>query len=196
MSDSPRDRILAAINHEKVDRIPTDYWGTSEVTEMLLHHLGCNSQLDMYDRLEIDGIISVVPSYTGPPLSQADGGVWEGLQAWGMRFKPQVYRGGVYWEQVHFPLAEAETVGELETYPWPDPDWYDYPALASQCGQYPQRAVKVGYTAILYYHNMLRGLEQSLIDPILYPEFTHHLIERISDFFAEYHCRCFEAGRA
>ena len=33
------------------------------------------------------------------------------------------------------------------------------------------------------------------MDPLLRPEFTHHLIRRISDFFTEYHRRCFEAGR-
>ena len=42
---------------------------------------------------------------------------------------------------------------------------------------------------------MLRGLELSLMDPILRPEFTHHLLERLSDFFTEYHRRCFEASR-
>ena len=40
---------------------------------------------------------------------------------------------------------------------------------------------------------MLRGLELSLMDPILRPDFTHHLLARLSDFFTEYHRRCFEA---
>ncbi len=195
MTDSPRDRILAAINHEMLDHVPTDYWGTPEVTDVLLRHLGCDSVLEMYDRLGIDGIIGVSPPYIGPPLPRCDGGFGGGLQAWGMRFKRQEYPGGVYWEQVHYPLAEAETIEELEAYPWPDPDWYDYEALAHLCAQYPHRAFKVGYTSIFYYHNMLRGLEQSLMDPLLHPEFTHYLIRRISDFFTEYHRRCFEAAR-
>jgi hypothetical protein len=33
---SPQDHILAAVNHETLDHVPTDYWGTPEVTEMLL----------------------------------------------------------------------------------------------------------------------------------------------------------------
>ena len=33
------------------------------------------------------------------------------------------------------------------------------------------------------------------MDPILRPEFTHYLVGRISEFFTEYHRRCFEAGR-
>jgi uroporphyrinogen decarboxylase len=33
------------------------------------------------------------------------------------------------------------------------------------------------------------------MDPLLRPEFTHYLIERVSEFFTEYHRRCFEALR-
>jgi uroporphyrinogen decarboxylase len=149
----------------------------------------------MYDRLGIDGIIGVAPPYIGPPLPALGDGGWYGLQAWGMRFARQEYADGAYWEQCYYPLAEAETIEDLEAYSWPDPDWYDYEALPVLCAQHPDRAVEVGYTAVFYYHNMLRGLERSLMDPLLRPEFTHYLIQRISDTFTEYHRRCFEAAR-
>ena len=61
MADTARDRILPAIHHETLDRIPTDYSATTEVTEKLCRHLGCGSRLEMYDRLGIDGIINVAP---------------------------------------------------------------------------------------------------------------------------------------
>jgi uroporphyrinogen decarboxylase len=48
---------------------------------------------------------------------------------------------------------------------------------------------------VFYYHNLLRSLELSLIDALLRPEFTHCLIQHLSDFFTEYHQRCFEATR-
>ncbi len=47
--------------------------------------------------------------------------------------------------------------------------------------------------APFYYHNLLRGLEQSLVDPFVAPEFTHELLRRISDFFYHFHRRIFEA---
>jgi uroporphyrinogen decarboxylase len=47
--------------------------------------------------------------------------------------------------------------------------------------------------APFFFHNKLRGLEQSLIDPLLQPELTHELIRRISDFFYKHHRRMFEA---
>ena len=96
-----------------------------------------------------------------------------------------------------FPLASAETIADLEAYRWPDPDWYDYTAIAGAGRPVSGgRAICCGYTAVFYYHNKLRGLELSLMDPILRPEFTHYLIGRISDFFTEYHRRCFEADAA
>jgi uroporphyrinogen decarboxylase len=149
----------------------------------------------LYDRLGIDAIPGVAPPYVGPPLPNPEAEGTEVFQAWGIRFKRQVYEGGVYWEQAYNPLAEAETIADLEGYPWPDPDWFDYGALPRLCAGYPGRAVQVGYTALFYLHNMLRGLQLSLMDPLLHPEFTHALVARISEWFTEYHRRCFEAAR-
>ena len=197
MSDSPKDRVLAAINHESVDRIPTDYWGTAEVTEMLCHHLGCDTQEDMYDRLGVDGIMRLNPPYIGPPLPEKlDGGSAYARQAWGMRLKPQPHvSGGTYWAPIYHPLAAAETIQDLDGYQWPDPDWYDYDALAGECARYPHRAISVGYFGVFFYHNALRGFEQSLLDLAAYPEFTHHLLQKLTDTLYEYHARCFEATR-
>ncbi len=193
---TPRERVLAAIRHETLDRIPTDYWGTPEITGRLCQHLGCATTLELYDRLGIDGIIGVAPPYIGPTLPALDGSGWELFQVWGMRFKPQTYPGGgTYWEQCVYPLAAAQTSAELDAYPWPKPEWYDYGELARRCAQHPDRAVEVGYSALFYFHNMLRGLEQSLMDPLLRPEFTHHLLRKIADTLYEYHARCFEATR-
>lgn len=33
------------------------------------------------------------------------------------------------------------------------------------------------------------------MDPLLRPEFTRHLLRRLSEFFTEYHRRCFEAAK-
>ncbi|MBC7236239.1 MAG: uroporphyrinogen-III decarboxylase-like protein, partial [Chloroflexi bacterium] len=106
----------------------------------------------------------------------------------------QEYATGVYWEQVGYPLAEAQTIDDLKAYRWPDPNWYDYSALPDMCAEYEGRAILIGYTAIFYWHNKLRGLERSLLDLALEPAFSHYLIERIADFFYEYHQRCYEAA--
>jgi uroporphyrinogen decarboxylase len=187
-----RERILAAIRHQPVDRIPTDIWATPEVWATLCSHFGVNDHLRVYDALDIDGIIGIAPPYIGPALRSA-GDYHE--NEWGMGFRTQHYATGSYDEQVRYPLADAQTIDDLEQYPWPSPDWYDYAALPRLAQRAGERAVEVGYTALFYYHNLLRGLELSLVDPLDRPEFTHFLLHRLSTFFLEYHRRCYEATR-
>ena len=209
-----RERILAAIHRQPLDRIPTDMWATPEVQERLFEHFGIATArgteagdisllgglltrdveaiLELWQILGIDGILNISPPYVGPELLEED---LYTENAWGMGFRPQSYGTGSYDEQIYYPLAEAESIADLEAYRWPDPDWYDYsalPDLVEVCGG---RAISLGYTAPFFYHNLLRGLELSLVDTLLRPEFTHYLVGRISDFFTEYHRRCFEATR-
>ena len=188
-----RERILAAIRHQPVDRVPTDIWATAEVWQKLQAHFGVDNSLAVYERLGIDGIFGISPPYIGPP-PRAEEGYWE--NEWGMGYRHQAYETGVYSELVHHPLAQAETIADLQVFPWPSPDWYDYAALPRLAAQYPGRAIQCGYTAVFYWHNLMRGLELSLMDPILRPDFTHYLVARLSDFFTEYHRRCFEAAGA
>jgi uroporphyrinogen decarboxylase len=185
-----RERILSAIQHKPVDQIPTDIWATDEVWERLRSYCHVSSNIEVYDKLDIDGIIGITPPYVGPAL-RVEENYHE--NEWGMGYRKQAYGTGSYDEQVRCPLAEAETVDDLEAYRWPSPDWYDYSALPGIAAKYPDRAIECGYTAIFYYHNLLRGLELSLMDPLLRPEFTQSLIQHLSDFFNEYHRRCFES---
>jgi len=207
-----RERVLAAMRHEPLDRVPTVMWATVEVQEMLFDHFGIETGrgvpsrgvglfggvlarepqaiIELWDKLEIDGILALMPPYVGPPLKQ-DGDIV--YSEWGFGSRVQKYDRGEYLEQIVFPLAEAETIEDLEAYQWPDPDWYDYDALREIAKQCDGRAIGGGYSAPFYYHNMLRGLEQSLMDPLRKPEFAHYLIQRISDFFYEYHRRLFDA---
>ena len=215
-----RERILAAVHHEPLDRIPTDMWATVEVQEQLLDHFGIDAGvglssdgvsfpediglmggalsrgpeaiLAVWEMLDVDGIFSVGPPYIGPPLvSEGDYSV----DPWGFGRRVQEYATGEYLEQVYYLLAEAETLADIDAYRWPDPNWYDYeavPGLVAQCGG---RAIGAGYSALFYYHNLLRGLELSLMDPLMRPEFTRYLVQHISDFFLEYHRRLLEAAR-
>ncbi len=184
-----RERMLAAINHETLDRIPTDIWATAEVWGGLRARFG--SQEQAYEMLHIDGIASVNADYVGPPLPPCPEG--ESVDMWGMRTRPSVYEGGVYQEQSHYPLAESATIDDLEAYPWPDADWFDYSKMRTAAiSRRETQVLQCGYMAPFYFHNKLRGLETSFMDPLDDPEFTHHLLKRISDFFYEHHRRMFE----
>jgi len=184
--------MLAAINHEPVDRIPTDIWATNEVFAKLRNYFG--EKADLLAELHIDGFANIWtgPKYIGPMLPQVS--LDETVDFWGMRWRRVPHEGGAYNEQSFFPLAEARTIDDIRAYPWPNADWFDYSGMRAEALEGRKtKAVQCGYMAPFYFHNLLRGLEQSLVDPLLEPEVTHYLVGRISDFFYDQHRRMFEA---
>ena len=185
-----RERILAAINHEPVDRIPTDIWATGEVWAKLRGHFG--EEKDINAELHIDGFGGIEAKYIGPALPQMPEN--ESVDFWGMRTRSVSHEGGAYAEHYFSPLAAAETIDDLNKYTWPTANWFDYSGMKAKAQEEAKtKAVQCGYMAPFYYHNLLRGLEQSLIEPLIDPEFTHYLVGKISDFFYDYHRRIFEA---
>ena len=185
-----RERILAAINREPVDRVPTDIWATGEVWEKLRNYFGTDT--DIRAELHIDGIASVGAEYIGPEMPEMPEG--ESVDMWGMRNKQVAHDGGAYFEQIYYPLGSATTIDDLDAYTWPEASWFDYSGMKARAvAAHDTHAVECGYMAPFFFHNKLRGLEQSLIDPLLDPELSHEIIRRISDFFYEYHRRMFES---
>lgn len=182
--------MLAAIDLQPVDRIPTDMWATGEVWAKLRAHFGEN--IDIPAQLHIDGFAGTGSKYVGPPLPQMPEG--ESINFWGMRYRKVPHEGGAYAEQVFYPLANARTVDDLNAYAWPKTEWFDCSEMRAQAEDRRKgKAVQCGYMAPFFHHNMLRGLEQSLIDPLEDPEFTHVLVGKISDFFYDHHRKMFEA---
>ena len=185
-----RDRMLAAIDRQPIDRVPTDIWATPEVWAKLRGHFG--NEADIKAELHIDGFEGVAPEYVGPALPQVPDG--ETVNFWGIRTKRVSHEGGAYDEQLLCPLASAQTIDDLTRYAWPTTDWFDYSGMKAKAHEAAEvKVVQCGYMAPFYYHNLLRGLEQSLIDPLIDPELTGYLIGRISDFFYDHHRRMFEA---
>jgi len=180
-----RERVLAAINHQPLDRVPTDIWATSEVCQKLLDHFGSWENINR--ELHIDGVAHVAPAYIGPQIPGAS-------DEWGNKTAPMQYDTGVYWEQCHHALAHLQTIDDAVAFDWPQAAWWDTSAMREQAlERRKNQVVMCGYMAPFYFHNKLRGLEQSLVDPYENPELTHYILGRISDYFYDNHRRMFEA---
>ena len=139
---TPRQRVLAVLNHEQADRVPI-ILGTSNTTTIkmrayrrLKEHLGIQAEERyLYDWPELGSAIIDEPVLQR--LHSDARGVWD-------RFPAEIYRQnrerpphtpfiddwgsgsveiepGVWFPGVH-PLAQAQTIEELESYPWPDMD--------------------------------------------------------------------------
>lgn len=190
MAITPRQRWLALLNKQSVDRIPTDYQATSEVTQRLLRDLDCPDELALWRKLHIDRRRFVESSWKlphHPSDPRAD--------MWGVRFRRVNYGTGTYDEPDFHPLKSAETVDDVDAIEWPNPDDFDYQVIARQLmeddGYYPIHSCC--YEPFLLY-GYLRGLERSFEDLVLRPAMANAILGHIFDFYYEHQRRCFEAG--
>lgn len=192
-----RERIMAVINHQSVDRIPLDYWGTSEMNMKLMRFFGVSEEKMLWDKLGIDKIINVAPEYIGPEIDKADDPAWG---YWGIKSKPVVYGSGEdvgkYYEFSLHPLQIFDSVEEIiKNYVWPQPDWFDFSNIAEKCKKYPNNAIECGYMAPFYTSFALRGLENYMIDLAADEEIAFYILDNVCKFLYDYHERLFDAGK-
>lgn len=181
-----KERVIAALDHEPVDRVPTDYWGVPEITAKLMSHLGAKDDIDFADRLGIDKVMVV-----DPPLASGRQNMWD------ITYKKVPLAGGYgyYDEPVFFPIGDCKTIDEIEeAYEWPRPDMYDYSAVGEQCERYRDFAIEGGYTSLTYHYTMIRGIEQMMVDFIDNPELARYILMKIQEFCYEHSRRILEAG--
>jgi len=185
---TPRERWLGTIRKEPVDRVPMDFWGTPEVCRSLVDHLGAKDMSEVCDRLHIDRPLDLQLPYIGPPLDP-------GIDPCGVRVKPVAYRAGSYDEVEFSPLAEYESIQEIEDrYTWPGADLYDTSGLPQQIEaagekQLPAQFLMSGIYAL---YTRLRGMEQAFIDFALNQDIVLYCMDRLVDTRCEIARRVFE----
>ncbi len=161
---TPRERVLAAFDYRQPDFTPCDYFATPEIRQALLNYYRVTSDDALCSCLGTD-IRYVNPPYTGPARqSFADGTT---IDEWGVTRKPVSNQFGDYAEAATQPYAAFETVEDVDRFPWPSPDWYDYDAVPALCAQHGDFAVGTGGFYVQDFINrvaMGRGVEQTLID--------------------------------
>ena len=168
----PRERQMAAIRHQVPDRIPLDVITIETCPEIAAYlRLPTDDIATVYDALGIDGR-SVGPPYTGPLPPPVRGFQ---LNQWGTA------DGGPYGSTEHnpVPLADAETVADIERYPWPDARDYDYAAAATAA----QRAVEryatrgPGWLPLFWRACELWGFEDAMLTMLDRPALFEGTIE-------------------
>lgn len=164
-----------------------DYWATPEATEKLMQHLNCGSADEIFKRLHIDKVITVGPRYIGPPVAP-------NADIYGCRYEEVSYQTGTYRECVYHPLAEYETIEEIEkNFAWPSADWYDYSVLKDQLAGHEESPVQGGYfEPFLIYKDLLRGPEKGFMDLVMNPEMVHYCLDQLYDFCYRQTSRIFE----
>jgi uroporphyrinogen decarboxylase len=189
-----RERVRLALQHQATDRIPIAMVCSGinppadAAFDQLLRQIR-GIDLASYLRQVLD-VRAVEPRYIGPPLAA-------GEDIWGVRRKPLSFGAGAYDEIAYYPLAEAQTLADLERHRWPSTDWFDYAALNESIA----RAQADGEHCLMIHNANLfettwyqRGFEQTLMDLVLNPELVQAILERVTDFMIRHFTRMLEVA--
>lgn len=184
---TPRERWETAIRREQADRIPMDYWGTGEASQKLMDHLGLPDMNQVFDRLHIDRPVFVGPAYVGPPPPA-------GEDMWGVKHRNIDYGTGTYGEGVSNPLAQYETIAEIEAnYTWPSIDWFDFSGIPAQIAGQEHRPIQGGGSEPLLTYKQLRGEAQAFMDFIDKPDLMHYMLDKLFTLAYETTARIYQA---
>ncbi len=193
----PRERVLKALRHEEPDRVPTMYRDVPEVRSRLLRDLRLRDEDELLDLLGVD-FRWIQPKYVGPALEIPESGHRRDI--WGVEWKyTRFSETAGYWNEVSHPLAEITDPRALEHYPWPDPKWWDFSILREEVEKYDDYALMTypNYCSPGILQSPIQplvGIERSLTDFFVNPEFYRALIQKILDFQIPFIDRMLEAA--
>lgn len=210
-----RERVLKALSHEEPDRVPYDL-GSTQLTGIsvvayrnLRRHLGLLQEEielsdsiqqlampseDLLETLKVDtrGLFPLTSHNWDVEKQLIDvGSNWEYHDEWGMTHHfPK--ENGHWYTTVKNPLSDiSPEVQTIQGYSWPDAsDKRRIEGLREKAIQYREQGKVVilkGLCAGLFeMMQRLRGMENALMDPMLYPEFSDVLIGKLADLKIEF----------
>lgn len=187
---TPRERVLAAIHHETPDRTPCDFWAEPPTWNRLMAHVGHQDRDKLLDDLGVDVRHLDAPA---PPERAASAGVFENF--WGERYIFRTTDWGPMRDDVKGALAEAESMTDLEAFPWPDPDCLDRSTLVDQCRRYEKHALLYGFADVWQRPALVRGWEGFFLDMGERPDWAHFMSRKFTDFYLEDYTRAAEITR-
>ncbi len=192
MAMTSRERVLAALRHERPDRTPRDFWAEPPSWRRLFAHAGHAEKERLLGRLGVDVRHLEAPAPDERPIG---GGVYQNF--WGERFVKKETPWGPMREDVKGALVDAASLAELERFPWPTPDCIDRSSLAAQCRRHETRALLYGFADVWQRPALVRGWQGMFLDMIERPEWVHFLCQKFTDFYLEDYTRAAEitAGR-
>ena len=174
----PKDRALTTFARREPDRVPVNYLSNPGIDGRLKQHFGLNpaDHDGLLRALGVDFRTVGVP-YAGKRLHpEVPGRQVDPL--WGIRTRWIEHESGGYWDYCDFPLQHA-TLDQIEAWPMPSPDDFDYSKIADDCRRHADFCVCLySFPDIINSTGMLRTMEQTLVDLITDNEAGLRLVDR------------------
>ena len=203
-----RERVQAALNYEKIDRIPFDATLSIGACNKLIDYLhlpvkkmdSCNifqlcfPEPEVLKALGID--CAYLPVHVPSNVKPYTYGEEEHVTEFGLLYKKAVSGEYEDMQVVNAPLADYE-LEDLDRFPWPDPnDDAIYAGLRERAKYLYENTdlALVGYFggSMFTLASQMRGMEQWLYDLAGDPEFAVALMTRLKEYFITLYCRCLD----
>jgi uroporphyrinogen decarboxylase len=190
-----RERVLKTINREGTDRPPIFTTLTPQAAEKLSHHFQMPyeapidsllstriSHRDLLIRLGNDCVAVAACAPDEAPTIEDNNGIL--INEWGMQFKSV----GLYNEFHQYPLSHAQSIQDIQKYPFPDP----FAQGRFRIAEHTIREFKEDYaviadleTAIFETAWYLVGLEKFMMDLVSEAPYVDILLNTIMDINLE-----------
>ena len=183
---TPRERALTALRRQRPDRVPFWLEFTPPMFDVFRERTGQTDPVAYFD-FEFRQV-EFAPVRETSDFSQWLPGLPNGarINEWGIGFVKGT--GYSHLEDMIHPLQRAETVREIESYPYPDilaaPRWED---LRTQVESWHDKGYAVRGVPPIFDGTIfetawgLRSLEELLVDFIARPELAEALLDRVTD---------------
>jgi uroporphyrinogen decarboxylase len=107
---------------------------------------------------------------------------------WGAHRQAVEHEFGAYEEFASWPLQVAQTVAELKSHPWPEPDWWDFHPLTEVVAEFDRdREYHLRYRIGSVFETawQLRGMQEFLIDLASEPALARYIMSRLTEVHVE-----------
>lgn len=188
-----RERVLTTINHQEPDRVPVNYMCNPDIDRRLKQHFGLSldDNAGLHRALGVD-FYHDFPRYKGPAIFPSVEG--RNVDAFGVHSRWVEHGSGGYWDFCDFPMEDAEGE-ELENWPIPSADHYDYDATIERFkaqDDFCRLTGHAGVADIINATGRLRGMEQVLCDLALEDESYFVYVDRYLAHQLEVYERLFD----
>ena len=177
---TPRERVLAALAHRRPDRTPFEFSFTPPMLETFRRETGALDPVEYFD-LDIRSVSGRSTKRRGDFSEYLPQELPEGttVDEWGVAHRP----GSMFhFTKMIHPLANVNTVEELERYPFPDITAdYRVSHLPDEVARLHEAGYFVdGFTGHIFEQAWyMRGMEALLTDLVLNPDLAAALLDTI-----------------